>query len=380
MYRHRRAHPLPVSSTALPLAHQLAVHGANMFPSHSLRVMFWSTRLIAIITFTSVFVMPAQLRPSEKGSQPPAASSASQDKVETPETAANDAPATNPATLPATIAALQTKAQRLELASDPIGAASSITLAHATKSNSGKAVLMTRVFSWPAMAPAMRTQNYMQQLRLYLQTLTKQQSIRLRTPAINAVERFPARAAWLIERLDIDRSNLPRQTSSKVQEILTTLQPRSMNIVFPDAYLSSPASAFGHSLITLQGSNDNRLNDLAINYAAVTGSSGGLNYVARGITGGFSGKYSYMPYHQKMSQYAHGDQRNQWIYRLRLDHDEIVRVVQHLVELTDIASDYYFFDENCAFNILYLIEVGRPGVNLVTKPGHGLSPLIHYDF
>jgi hypothetical protein len=193
--------------------------------------------------------------------------------------------------------------------------------------------------------------------------------------APNAVERYPARAAWLIEQLDIDLATLPQQQSSEVAQVLKEFQPRRVSLVFPDAYLSSPASAFGHSLLAMQGANENPLNDLAINYAAITGDSGGVGYIARGITGGFRGQYSYMPYHQKMTQYAHGDMRDQWVYQLDLNDAEIKRMVMHLLELTEIGADYYFFDENCAFNILYLVEIARPGLQLIDATRPWVIPL-----
>jgi len=36
----------------------------------------------------------------------------------------------------------------------------------------------------------------------------------------------------------------------------------------------------------------------------------------------------------------------------------------HIWELKDIYSDYYFFDENCSFDLLFLLEAARPSVHL----------------
>jgi len=36
----------------------------------------------------------------------------------------------------------------------------------------------------------------------------------------------------------------------------------------------------------------------------------------------------------------------------------------HLWELRDIYSDYYFFDENCSFHLLFLLDAARPSLDL----------------
>ena len=56
-----------------------------------------------------------------------------------------------------------------------------------------------------------------------------------------------------------------------------------------------------------------------------------------------------------MNEYAHGDMRDQWVYRLNLTQNEINRMVAY-GRINGIGADYYFFDEN-AFNMLYLLEV-----------------------
>ncbi|NMC63128.1 MAG: DUF4105 domain-containing protein, partial [SAR324 cluster bacterium] len=63
---------------------------------------------------------------------------------------------------------------------------------------------------------------------------------------------------------------------------------------------------------------------------------------------------------------------------LNLDEKETRRMVLHILELKEIYSDYYFLDENCSFNILFLIEAGRPSLHLVdyywNSWGYGVIP------
>jgi hypothetical protein len=41
--------------------------------------------------------------------------------------------------------------------------------------------------------------------------------------------------------------------------------------------------------------------------------------------------------------------------------------VAHLWELKEIKFDYYFFDENCSYRLLELLEIARPGIELTNK-------------
>ena len=36
----------------------------------------------------------------------------------------------------------------------------------------------------------------------------------------------------------------------------------------------------------------------------------------------------------------------------------------HTHEMDKIYSDYYFFDENCSYDLLFLLDVARPWIGL----------------
>ena len=59
------------------------------------------------------------------------------------------------------------------------------------------------------------------------------------------------------------------------------------------------------------------------------------------------------------------EERDIWEYRLKLNPEEVHMMALHALELRDIPSDYYFLDENCSLNILFLIEAARPSLHLV---------------
>lgn len=179
--------------------------------------------------------------------------------------------------------------------------------------------------------------------------------------------RFPVRYAWIKETLDIDENLLPPQKCSELERFLDALNPKSATLVFPTAYMNSPASMFGHTLIRIDGSHKSKLLSYAINYAANTGDEGGITYLIKGLFGFFKGYFSILPYYEKIEEYNDLDMRDMWEYELNLTEEEVRRMVLHIWELKDIYSYYYFFDENCSYNLLFLLEAARPEVNLTDE-------------
>ncbi len=176
--------------------------------------------------------------------------------------------------------------------------------------------------------------------------------------------RFPARYDWLKEQLSIDESKLPVASCTKFDEAISLINPQSAVLIFPAAHGNGPASMFGHTLIRIDGNARNDLLSYAVNYAAVTTDRNGFIYAYKGIFGYYPGYYSILPYYMKVGEYNEIEQRDIWEYELNLSKEEVRRMVMHIWELKDIYSDYYFFDENCSFDLLFLLEAARPSARL----------------
>lgn len=187
--------------------------------------------------------------------------------------------------------------------------------------------------------------------------------------------RFPARCEWLCEQLGLDRSRLPVTGDPEFTAAYAALSPRSAALVFPAAYMNTPASMFGHTLLLVRSRFQSTLLSQAINYAAVTTENNGLIFALRGIFGLYPGYYSLLPYYQKVKEYTDLDQRDLWEYELNLNETEIRRLLLHVWEMRGIASDYYFFDENCSYSLLYLLDAARPGLELHRTGGLWVIPL-----
>jgi hypothetical protein len=176
--------------------------------------------------------------------------------------------------------------------------------------------------------------------------------------------RFVARYAWLKEKLDIDELRLPPVACTEFNEAFKNANPHSAVLVFPTTLNNSPASMFGHTLIRIDSENQSDLLSHAVTYAAVTTDTNGFLYAFKGIFGYYHGYFSILPYYEKVAEYSNIEHRDIWEYQLNLTEEEVSRLVMHVWELRDIYADYYFFDENCSFDLLLLLEVARPSLRL----------------
>ena len=179
--------------------------------------------------------------------------------------------------------------------------------------------------------------------------------------------RFVARYEWLKEQLHINEKYLPSPPCRKFHRIFKKVQPRSAVMIFPCSHINSPASMFGHTLINIEGPFKSKLLSYAVNYSAITDETNGLSYAFKGIFGLYKGYFSVLPYYQKIREYNDLERRDIWEYELNLDQDEVRRMFYHIWELQDIYSDYFFFGENCSYNILFLLEAARPSLNLTDQ-------------
>nr|WP_240954046.1 DUF4105 domain-containing protein [Solimonas marina] len=144
---------------------------------------------------------------------------------------------------------------------------------------------------------------------------------------------------------------------------MAALAPHAVWVVFPSAYLNSPASMFGHTLLRLDGDETQAGTPLlayAVNYAAATTEHNGLVFAVRGLTGGYRGQFSVLPYYEKVKEYARLESRDLWEYPLALSDDEKHMLLLHLWELRGAEFRYYFFTRNCSYELLTLLRVARP--------------------
>jgi hypothetical protein len=182
--------------------------------------------------------------------------------------------------------------------------------------------------------------------------------------------RFIARYHWLKDELHFDAARLPEQPCRRFDQWRASLDPHEITLVFPAAYLNNPASMYGHTLLRVDASGQDehtRLLAYSVSYAAGTNETSGLVFAMKGLFGGYPGVFSITPYYLKVREYSDIENRDIWEYRLTLTPAEIDRLLMHTWELGPTRFDYYFFDENCSYHLLSLLDVARPGLQLTDQ-------------
>jgi len=168
---------------------------------------------------------------------------------------------------------------------------------------------------------------------------------------------------------------LPVNECEHFARLLAEMQPESTTLVFPTSHMNSPASMFGHTLLTYETASRNKLLAYAVNYAAITTETFGPLFAVKGIFGFYKGYFSVLPYYAKLQEYSDIDHRDMWEYPLNFTREETIRSIMHVYELDGIYSDYYFFDENCSYTLLFLLEAGRPSLDLTDQMPLWVIPL-----
>ena len=181
--------------------------------------------------------------------------------------------------------------------------------------------------------------------------------------------RFPARDAWLREQLDLPDTpvNCPA-----FEDWAATLNTEKVTLVFAASYLNSPSSMFGHTFLRLDPPQDDEETDLlranTVSSAADAAEHDSeLLFAYRGIFGGYPGITAIQPYYEMIRLYNDIEHRDLWEYTLNLTQPEVDTLLAHTWEIQDKNFDYYFFDENCAYRLLALIDAARPGTDLLDE-------------
>lgn len=180
----------------------------------------------------------------------------------------------------------------------------------------------------------------------------------------HAACRFPARTRWLYQQAALEQ---PSFACPAHDEWRALIQPQQATLVFASDYLNNPSSMFGHTFLRLDApgqTEDTRLLAYAVNYAAQADAKNPFTFAYKGLTGGYPGVFSLMPYYEKVKEYSDMENRDLWEYQLNLTPDEVSLLLSHLWELRSVEFPYYFLTRNCSFQLLALLEVARPGLTM----------------
>ena len=192
--------------------------------------------------------------------------------------------------------------------------------------------------------------------------------------------RFPARLAWLNSRLHLDFTRLPPASCPKFEDYFQKLAPQSVTVVFSAYFLSTPASAFGHTLLRLNKGSESmagkrfELLDYGVNYSATPDTDNALIYGLKGLFGMFPGKFSAYPYFYKVREYNDFESRDLWEYDLALTPQQAWYLTAHLWELGQTNYPYWYVTRNCSYLITAALEAAVPELDLLSHVGYVAVP------
>ncbi len=167
---------------------------------------------------------------------------------------------------------------------------------------------------------------------------------------------FPARTKWLEETLKL---TLPKVTCEELQWWKNQFNAKGLSLVFSSYYPNNPSSFFGHTFLLVHR-DKNPLFDMSIDYAAMGVENVNALFAIKGLIGLLPGIFSIKPYYMKVNEYTRGEGRDLWEYKLKITKNQIEQMLNHLWELTKTTYfDYYFFDENCSYFMLELLEIAN---------------------
>ena len=191
--------------------------------------------------------------------------------------------------------------------------------------------------------------------------------------------RFPVRVQWLTASLGLENSDL-QIDCPKLDAWMIELAPQQLSVMFAAEYLDNPISAFGHTLLRIDSPasskdftqihhayalNDTVDGDTADNFVL---------YAIKAASGGYDNRIEIDPYPKKLAEYLKEDERDTWTYQLALSVDEVQQIMLHVWETKDLKIPYYFATDNCASEILRLIDVVRPNQHLLSKLPYAVIP------
>ncbi|WP_244556626.1 DUF4105 domain-containing protein [Enterovibrio nigricans] len=168
--------------------------------------------------------------------------------------------------------------------------------------------------------------------------------------------KFPARKLWLDQQLRFP--SFPEVNCADYQNYKQAFDAESISLVYASGYLGNPASMYGHILLKFNNPENHEYLDNTFSYGArVPETDNKLTYIFQGITGGYEGFYANQKYHHQNLTYSESELRDLWEYRLNLSEQDVTFVLAHLWELENVSMTYYFFTENCAYQLAKLLEL-----------------------
>ncbi len=188
--------------------------------------------------------------------------------------------------------------------------------------------------------------------------------------------KYPARYNFLKKHTNL---NISFKHCKKLNKFMDTNMGDTVSMIFASNYLGSPTSYFGHTFLKINKRNNPMFSQTISYTAQINSNDDFFGIIAKGLSGGYKGKYLINPYFKLIETYNKTEQRNLIEYLLDLNKEEIYLMLLHTYELKTIDLKYDFFKENCAYQLLWLLKNARVDLNLLNKYDHIIIPFETID-
>lgn len=189
---------------------------------------------------------------------------------------------------------------------------------------------------------------------------TQEHTIKREPGDTNIVCIFPARYAWLNEKLGLPDYRCDGVLCPALSQWARLDQIEAISLIYVSAYLGNPASSFGHALLNLKIKGSDELFglfDTTIAYGAtVPINENMVMYVLNGLFGGYTATYSDKFFYFHDQAITNREFRDMWEYTLKLTDSEKKILIYHLAELLTKRFKYYFLSANCAQGMAVLLD------------------------
>lgn len=187
------------------------------------------------------------------------------------------------------------------------------------------------------------------------------------SPDDHALCRYPARAKVLRRLKPGIDEDWPKISCPRFERWKSAIHAVGMELVFASAFVNSPSSMYGHTMLKfVRGgkTEGQELLDYVLSFGADTGGVGGLSYIVMGLTGAFPGYFATSPFYLKVHEYENVENRDFWVYPIRLTPEQLELLVDHAWELKGVRFPYYFLKKNCSYYLLDYLELAFPESDL----------------
>jgi len=171
--------------------------------------------------------------------------------------------------------------------------------------------------------------------------------------------RYPARYLLLQ-----NKSIVPTFDFSFCQELnrfTEGFQSKHLSLALTSEYFNAPSSLFGHVMLVFHNDEIPEISATAIHFAALTNEQDNIfAYIKNGLLGGYDGEYIRTSLLNKIFEYNKKEQRFIYFYNLNISEEDIRLIKYYLYELRGIKFKYYFFNNNCADQIIDLLAPITP--------------------